>query len=1513
MTAPRDSFRVTLPPWPYPGLRPFETHEWPIFFGRESMADEVVSRLIERQVVVVHGDSGCGKSSLIRAGVQPRLEQEHARGGVRWQTSRAQPREAPLRRLAASLAPLDGDGAADEDHVTELRRLLNHGLTASVAVAERLRLGGANNLCVLIDQFEELFDFARTHGPDEARLLTQFVVGALRDKPPGLHVIITMRSEFLGACAQYRGFAEAVNDTQYLLPRMSHESMVRAIREPATLYGGHVTLELAERLVADGGGGQDELPLIQHGLMMLHRRVTDEPAQPGAAGGRRPDGWRLDLSAYEGTGGLRSLLSRNADEACAAAGGPDSPVIQHLFRALIDINAEGLAIRRPQSFDALVEVTGADPATLTDVIGHFRADRVSFLQPHGDKPLTPDTRIDISHEALIRCWDRIADKKVGWLAREFQDGLIWRSLIVQADSFERDRSSVLSHATAIERQAWMTGTSNDATQPGHNAAWARRYSDRDDDWSRVATMVTASLEAALERERIERRNRRNNALTRAGGAALVVALLALGVYAIALIGGNSAAEAKDLWGRLDFRPYQATDQDQRIAAWALSAARPSVRDAFIAQASGNTSDLVGLASNPEAFLRALYVRWPAGRAESLLNTVITRAEESQALAATELEPLLDGLAERIAPSNRGNVFATLVTPLPVTATRRDELRKAAARSIGTRLDPGQAAVALSARPSLPPDETGAYAFGVIFEPVASRVRPDRVADLMSPLIGLLAGANSAQSAGLSRIILAFRGSPRLDDVLQALNASDLLGSSPVTASRRDVLQAILGRLPEEQAPAVASALLARLPQAADTAGTLAFTALWTALPGAAPVPQVGGVLDAMLLDPPVSSDARRGLLLALAGRLSEEDAIQLVRLLSASLAATRDAALVDRLMPVLRAAAERVRGEGVPTALAALTAPLPTATPATVWALGTAIGTLPKGQSELALPAIERLLDRRRVSAAGDHGDLDTVVATLAGRVRAADAVATVDRIVDVALRARRDSNTDALLRGLQAVPLADASEIDETFARLFADLERNASYPRRRLVVEILRALPPTARVDPSSGRLGLEAIVREVVRPFSDDRRYPLLDAFREVSLRLRTEQRSVAVAVCARALGQTLSPEGRTELVNLLSVLASVFDSAPGAGVKPPGEDTVSATIELLITQIAASRDVGSTVDSLGTALNGLIAVAGQEELPRIIDRLRTAVKAHGESAKRWHFEGGLRMAFSHLSPTQAQEQVNTALNQLRASTDDESRQAAEQLIDLVFNRLTPEQAAATMAEALRDFGENHKSKLGSLAGALRSISYSSNAQALDFVRALAEAVAIHLASPADPAGDEVSRARQDAAGRLVAALQAILATVGGASGELSDVVTALQQRESPADDAMLVSAARAVEKKFNRSQADLIVTELKGVLGWHPDASAAQEAALLFVALVSSWPEQDRYAATAEVLTYPLLGPDLTRGLLDALYEWTGKQSPGAPEGLQANLEWLAARSSALKAMLDGEPPCPAARARELRCP
>jgi hypothetical protein len=482
-----DVFAVTLPARPYPGLRPFGKDEWPIFFGREQMIDDVVGRLVRQRLLVVHGDSGCGKSSLIRAGVLPRLEQDTARGGRRWITRVMTPGDEPLVHLAEALADTPGAdtpgaGEADPDaRRLQLRRILNCGRDGSPALVEAVCGTRDPFVCLLIDQFEEVFAHARRRGRQQASLLIEQILGLQALQSDRLFVVLTMRSEFLGACAQFEGFAAAVNETQYLLPRMQHTDLLRAIREPATLYDGDIAVDLAERLIAEARGSQDELPLIQHGLMQMYE----------ASPGRDRGAWRLTLDDYRNPHGLAGLLSDHADAVMAEVepddrGREGTRVTEDLFRALTDINADGQATRYPRRLRDLIAITGADEAAVRRVVDAFRAEGVSFMRPYGTDAIDLDDYVDISHEALIRCWARVADPIDGWLIREFKNGLVWRSLVVQADSFETDASNVLSPATAEERHRWLKR---------RNAAWCDRYGGG---WERVSALIGASM-AARER------------------------------------------------------------------------------------------------------------------------------------------------------------------------------------------------------------------------------------------------------------------------------------------------------------------------------------------------------------------------------------------------------------------------------------------------------------------------------------------------------------------------------------------------------------------------------------------------------------------------------------------------------------------------------------------------------------------------------------------------------------------------------------------------------------------------------------------------------------------------------------------------------------------------------------------------------------------------------------------------------------------------------------------------------
>ena len=546
-------FSFELPAEPYPGLRPFSKEEWPVFFGREPMLDEVIVRIVGQCLFVVHGDSGCGKSSLIRAGVLPRLEQQFARGGTGWVTCATAPGDAPLENLARAIAAITGDGSEERCH--ELRRLINSGAHGAAALSQYIADRRPEHVCILIDQFEELFAHARHHGRQQASILIGLLNGLHKLGSQRLRVVLTMRSEFLGACAQYEGFAQSVNATQYLLPRMQRADLLRAIQEPATLYDGEIATDLAERLIDEAGGTQDQLPLIQHALMRLY---SSRVAQPDGS-------WRLCTSDYP-AGGLRGLLSEHADEIVQGLERvPDARrIVEEMFRALTEMNADHQAVRRPQHLRKLIEIARAEEAPVRRILDAFRVEGASLLRPYGNGPVSLDEPVDISHEALIRCWSAIADEKDGWLTREFEDGITWSSLLVQCESFEKDPGNVLSPATTEERRYWLRG---------RNAEWAERYGGG---WERVQKLMNASIAARDAQAEQETKARRAKIFR--WGFAVTSTLMLIALFAtFSAIGDRKAAV------RAERAAMSAKDQEaeQRQAAEASLALALKVRDKSI--------------------------------------------------------------------------------------------------------------------------------------------------------------------------------------------------------------------------------------------------------------------------------------------------------------------------------------------------------------------------------------------------------------------------------------------------------------------------------------------------------------------------------------------------------------------------------------------------------------------------------------------------------------------------------------------------------------------------------------------------------------------------------------------------------------------------------------------------------------------------------------------------------------------------------------------------------------------
>jgi WD40 repeat protein len=407
---------------PFPGLRPFQEDEEHLFFGRESQVDRMVDKLAATHFLAVVGTSGSGKSSLVNCGLRPALHRGlMAAAGTSWRMAQFRPGSDPLRSMARALArdgvlfsSFDAAGIRLEDMVEATLRMSKLGLSD---LYDQAPLGHGPNLLLIVDQFEELFRYralsASTEASEQGRKqeATAFVNLLLESNAQAkfpIYVVLTMRSDFLGDCAEFAGLPEAINEGQYLVPRMNRKERGAAIAGPVGVGGGEINPVLLTRLVNDVGDNPDQLSILQHALNRTWARWQHEGHGEGP----------LNLSHYEAIGTMAHALDQHAEKAYTELGSePQRRICEKIFKALTDKATDTRGTRRPTKLATLCALADASQAEVVQVIDVFRKPSRSFLMPPPPEPLDRETVIDISHESLMRVWERLktwADDEAQW-------------------------------------------------------------------------------------------------------------------------------------------------------------------------------------------------------------------------------------------------------------------------------------------------------------------------------------------------------------------------------------------------------------------------------------------------------------------------------------------------------------------------------------------------------------------------------------------------------------------------------------------------------------------------------------------------------------------------------------------------------------------------------------------------------------------------------------------------------------------------------------------------------------------------------------------------------------------------------------------------------------------------------------------------------------------------------------------------------------------------------------------
>ena len=517
------------PGCPYLGLVPFQERDARVFYGRDELVAQLVQRLVARLdgtgILLVAGESGAGKSSLLRAGLMPRLAAGVlGPGSQRWPQRVIRPTASPLRELAMHLAEVAG-----ADPVSVYRSLSAAPGEAPMLVEQAVRTVASRvadsesgspadtaapappRLVLVIDQFEELF----TAGGDveDGRVEREAFIAALHaaaavpgapDKRPRALVVAAVRADFLGRLIAYPPLKAALESGPFTVGPMSEAELRLAVTGPAAEAGLAVEPALVETVIAElregtgGGLGSGLLPLMSQAM---------------AATWEHREGSELTLRGYRRAGGVADAVNRSAQAAYDVLTSRQQDAARLVFTQLTIITADSQLARRRCSMTDLHPPGAQMAADIDAVIDIFSAHRLLVLGQDS---------VEISHDVLLQAWNQLRD----WLGDNQADRALYSQVVTDAATWDINRRD-----------------SSYLYRPGRLAtidAAATRWQDAPTRYPPLPATSNAFLSAAHHAARRSTRRRRSGFVILA-----LLTVLAVGASGVALNQRAAAVRQRD--------------------------------------------------------------------------------------------------------------------------------------------------------------------------------------------------------------------------------------------------------------------------------------------------------------------------------------------------------------------------------------------------------------------------------------------------------------------------------------------------------------------------------------------------------------------------------------------------------------------------------------------------------------------------------------------------------------------------------------------------------------------------------------------------------------------------------------------------------------------------------------------------------------------------------------------------------------------------------------------------------
>ena len=581
---------------PFMGLKYFDAAHADLFFGRETLTTELTAHLQQNNFLAVVGASGSGKSSLVRAGLVPALQQAQPSLKIHIFT----PTDQPLEALATTLT-------RHTDSVGETAKFIDALASdpRSLHLAARRLVQEDEQLLLVIDQFEELFTLCRSEKKRQAfvdNLVT--AVSSPDDNPSNrpTRAVIALRADFYHHCAQYDALRSLLEKQQRFIGAMNPTELRRAIELPAQQNGLTFEDGLVDLLLRDVGASGEQtpepgaLPLLSHALLETWRRREDNT---------------LTFSGYTDAGGVQGAIAKTAESVFSQKLTPDQQTIaRSIFLRLTELGEGTQDTRRRALISELLPASDAAEETQT-VLNLLSAARLVT---------TDENTAEVTHEALIREWPTLRH----WLD-ENRDGLrLHRHLTESAQEWQQlncDPGELYRGARLEQAQEWATQHDeelNDLEREFLAASFSAQQQAIADTQAQQQRELVQAQELANAQTQAARRARNFN-------IALVAILLLVIGTAAAIINAQRSREERDL---LEAVTTVTVLEARETAVAADQLAIESTTDAFAAATvnAQATSDISANATRS------------AGAAAEATAVILNQDEDADGLSlAQELE------------------------------------------------------------------------------------------------------------------------------------------------------------------------------------------------------------------------------------------------------------------------------------------------------------------------------------------------------------------------------------------------------------------------------------------------------------------------------------------------------------------------------------------------------------------------------------------------------------------------------------------------------------------------------------------------------------------------------------------------------------------------------------------------------------------------------------------------------------------------------------------------------------